>query len=88
MEVKGIPIDARIGPNMLYITNRDKAGFIGALGTVLGDAGVNIATFSLGRASEGGDAIALIEIDGEPGKDVIDRVCQLEHVVMVKAMRF
>ncbi|NQW00919.1 MAG: phosphoglycerate dehydrogenase [Rhodospirillales bacterium] len=88
VEVKGIPIDARIGPNMLYITNRDKPGFIGSLGTVLGDAGVNIATFSLGRASEGGDAIALIEIDGEPGKDVIDRVCELEHVVMVKAMRF
>ena len=88
VEVKGITIDASIGPNMLYITNRDKPGFIGNLGTVLGDAGVNIATFSLGRASEGGDAIALIEIDGEPGKAVIDKVCQLEHVVMVKVMRF
>jgi D-3-phosphoglycerate dehydrogenase len=88
VEVKGITIDASIGPNMLYITNHDKPGFIGNLGTVLGDAGVNIATFSLGRASEGGDAIALIEIDGEPGKAVIDKVCQLEHVVMVKVMQF
>lgn len=88
VEVKGISIDANLGPNMLYITNHDKPGFIGKLGTVLGDAGVNIATFSLGRASEGGDAIALIEIDGEPGKDVIDQVCMLEHVVIVKAMNF
>ncbi len=88
VEIKGIAIDANLGPNMLYITNRDKPGFIGNLGTVLGDAGVNIATFSLGRASEGGDAIALIEIDGTPAKEVIDRVCGLEHVVMVKAMRF
>jgi D-3-phosphoglycerate dehydrogenase len=88
VEVKGISIDASIGPNMLYITNHDKPGFIGNLGTVLGDSGVNIATFSLGRASEGGDAIALIEIDGEPGKAVIDKVCQLEHVVMVKVMQF
>jgi len=88
VEVKGISIDANLGPNMLYITNHDKPGFIGSLGTVLGDAGVNIATFSLGRASEGGDAIALIEIDGEPGEDVIDQVCRLEHVVMVKAMKF
>jgi D-3-phosphoglycerate dehydrogenase len=88
VEVKGISIDASIGPNMLYITNHDKPGFIGNLGTVLGDSGVNIATFSLGRASEGGDAIALIEIDGEPGKAVIDKVCQLEHVVMVKVMKF
>ena len=73
---------------MLYITNHDKPGFIGHLGTVLGNAGVNIATFSLGRAEEGGDAIALIEIDGEPGNTVIDQVRQLDHVVMVKAMQF
>ena len=88
VEVKGISIDASIGPNMLYITNHDKPGFIGHLGTVLGNAGVNIATFSLGRAEEGGDAIALIEIDGEPGNTVIDQVRQLDHVVMVKAMQF
>ncbi|MBC8241668.1 MAG: ACT domain-containing protein [Alphaproteobacteria bacterium] len=43
---------------MLYITNCDKPGLIGALGTTLGDAGINIATFHLGRAEQGGDAIA------------------------------
>lgn len=88
VEIKEIPIDANLGPNMLYITNRDKAGFIGALGATLGDAGVNIATFSLGRASEGGDAIALIEVDGTPPQEVLDKVAALEHVVMVVAMRF
>ncbi len=88
VQIKEIPIDARLGANMLYVTNNDKPGFIGKLGTVLGNAGVNIATFSLGRASEGGNAIALIEVDGEPGADVIQQVCELEHVVMVKAMHF
>jgi D-3-phosphoglycerate dehydrogenase len=88
VEIKGITVDAKLGPNMLFITNRDKAGFIGALGTTLGTAGVNIATFNLGRASEGGDAIALIEIDGAPEPELIDQICALEHVVMVKAMQF
>ncbi len=88
VEIKGITVDANLGPNMLFITNRDKPGFIGALGTALGAAGVNIATFNLGRADEGGDAIALIEIDGKPEQSLIDQICALEHVVMVKAMQF
>ena len=54
--VKGIDLEAEFGPHMLYITNEDKPGFIGALGTVLGNAGVNIATFNLGRVTAGEDA--------------------------------
>jgi len=88
IEVKGIPIDASLGAHMLYITNRDKPGLIGALGTLLGDAGINIATFHLGRADQGGDAIALIEVDEEPSEDVLKQVLALEHVVVAQAMRF
>ncbi|MBT3661683.1 MAG: phosphoglycerate dehydrogenase [Rhodospirillaceae bacterium] len=88
VEIKDIPIDAKLGPNMLYITNRDKPGLIGNLGSVLGDAGVNIATFHLGRADEGGNAIALIEVDGTPPEAVMDAVCELENVVQAIAMRF
>ena len=40
---------------MLYITNEDKPGFVGNLGTTLGDAGINIATFNLGRHKTLGD---------------------------------
>src|SRR3546814_19576722 len=64
VEIKGIDIDAELGPNMLYVTNEDKPGFIGRLGTVLGDAGIHIATFHLGRASAGDDAIRLVELAG------------------------
>jgi len=88
VEIKGIPIDAKLGPNMLYITNCDKPGLIGALGTIMGDAGVNIATFHLGRAEEGGDAIALIEIDGDTPDGVLEQVTALEHVVQAIPMRF
>ena len=88
VEIKGIHIDAKLGPNMLYIANHDKPGLIGALGTVLGEAGVNIATFNLGRASEGGDAIALIEIDGQPPEKVLAEVQSLQHVMHAIPMRF
>ena len=53
---------------MLYITNEDKPGFIGKLGTLLGDAGVNIANFNLGRSAPGADAIALLQVD-EPVRE-------------------
>ena len=87
-EIKGIPIDAMLGKHMLYITNSDKPGLIGALGSLLGDAGINIATFNLGRAEAGGDAIALLEVDEAPSPDILARIQGLEHVKIAQAMRF
>lgn len=88
VEIKGIHIDAKLGPNMLYLANHDKPGLIGALGTILGESGVNIATFNLGRADQGGDAIALIEIDGPPPASVVQKVQNLPHVLHAIPMRF
>ncbi|MFP6748293.1 MAG: NAD(P)-dependent oxidoreductase, partial [Alphaproteobacteria bacterium] len=88
VEIKGIPIDAKLGPNMIYITNEDKPGLIGGLGTLLGDAGINIATFHLGRAEEGGNAIALIETDGPTPAAVLEKITALEQVITAVAMKF
>ena len=88
VEIKGVPIDAKLAPNMLFVTNRDRPGLIGRLGTVLGDAGINIATFNLGRDAPGGNAIALIEIDDAPSEAVLRQVCDLPNVMRVKALRF
>jgi len=88
VEIKGINLEAETAPHMLYITNEDKPGFIGALGTVLGDAGVNIATFHLGRAVPGGDAIALIAVDQPVGADLLRKVRGLPHVVQAKPLAF
>src|SRR5882757_7326220 len=67
VNIKGIRMDAEFGPSMIYITNLDKPGFIGRFSSTLGEAGINIATFHVGREAPGGNAIALIEIDGESG---------------------
>ena len=88
IQVKGINMEAELGPHMLYITNDDKAGFIGNLGATLGDAGVNIATFHLGRVERGGDSIALIEVDEDVPADVLETVRGLPHVNQVKSLSF
>jgi D-3-phosphoglycerate dehydrogenase len=88
IQVKGINIDCELGRHMLYVTNEDKPGFIGALGTALGEGGVNIATFNLGRAEEGGDAIALVEVDGPVPADVLEKVRALPLVKQAKPLAF
>lgn len=88
IQIKGIDMEAELGAHMLYITNVDKPGFIGRLGTLLGDAGVNIATFNLGRDGHGEDAIALVEVDGEISEDVLTRVAKLEGVVHARNLTF
>ena len=87
-EIKGISVEAELGPHMLYVTNQDKPGFIGSLGRALGDAGINIATFHLGRAAPGSDAIALVEVDQAVPAAVLKTVADLPHVVQVKALKF
>src|SRR6202049_3545707 len=88
VSIKGIKMDAEFGPSMLYVTNVDKPGFIGHFASILGDAGINIATFHLGRQSAGGDAISLVEIDGSVPPEVMEKVRKLPHVQRVRALTF
>ncbi|MEQ8708029.1 MAG: phosphoglycerate dehydrogenase [Rhodospirillales bacterium] len=88
VEIKDIDIEAHLAPSMLYITNHDKPGLIGELGKVLGDNGVNIATFHLGRVEVGSNAIALLEIDGIISEDVLKKVRAIKHVVQAKPLKF
>jgi D-3-phosphoglycerate dehydrogenase len=88
VEVKGMELDAAFAPAMLYVNNLDKPGFIGALGVLLGEAGVNIATFNLGRVAAGDDAIALVGIDQTPDDALIAQIRALPHVKEARALRF
>ena len=88
VNIKGIRMDAEFGPSMIYITNQDKPGFIGRFSSTLGEAGINIATFHLGRDAPGGNAIALIEIDGELPQAVLAAVRALPQVQQAKLLRF
>jgi D-3-phosphoglycerate dehydrogenase / 2-oxoglutarate reductase len=88
VNIKGIRMDAEFAPSMLYVTNQDKPGFVGRFATLLAEAGINIATFHLGRESLGGNAIALVEIDGTVPADVLGKVRQIPNVQQVKPLQF
>jgi D-3-phosphoglycerate dehydrogenase len=88
VDVNNIHIEAEVSPHMLYVINDDKPGFIGALGTTLGQAGVNIASFHLGRASAGTDAIALLSLDQPISEDVLAKVEALPHVRQSQTLAF
>ena len=88
IQVKGINMEAEMSPHMLYITNEDKPGFIGRLGTLLGDLKVNIANFNLGRIAEGADAIALINVDSAISEDDLKKIAALQGVKQAKALSF
>jgi D-3-phosphoglycerate dehydrogenase len=88
VEIKGIKVEADFAPHMLYVTNQDKPGFIGRLGATLAEAGLNIATFHLGRAAAGGDAICLVSLDADISETVLARVRAIPLVVQAAALRF
>jgi D-3-phosphoglycerate dehydrogenase len=88
VEVKGMELDAAFSPAMLYVNNLDKPGFIGALGGLLGEAGVNIATFNLGRVTAGEDAVALVGVDQAPDEALLSKIQALPHVKEARALRF
>ena len=88
IQIKGINLDAEIGRYMIYTTNVDIPGTIGTLGTIFGEAGVNIANFHLGRDAPGGNAIALLYLDGPVEKKVLDMLMDSGSFLQVKPMEF
>ena len=88
IQIKGINIDAEIGRHMLYTTNRDEPGIIGTLGRTMGEHGVNIANFTLGRAKAGGEAIALLYVDAPVVPEVIGQLQQTGLFRQVRPLEF
>ena len=88
VEIKDIKIEADFGRYMLYVTNQDKPGFIGRFGATLAGAGINIATFHLGRSEAGGDAICLVSVDEPVPEDVLAMVRTLPLVMQATSLEF
>jgi D-3-phosphoglycerate dehydrogenase len=88
VEVQGISIESDFPQNMLYLRNYDKPGFIGTLGMLMGELNLNIASFHLGRKEAGGEAVALVEIDGSVDKDTLGAIRDLPQIVRADYLRF
>lgn len=88
IEVDGIPVEATPARHMLFIRNQDKPGLVGTVGQTLATNKINIASFHLGRAVEGGDAIALVAVDQSPSNDVVKQLAKLPLMLEVHALHF
>jgi D-3-phosphoglycerate dehydrogenase len=88
VEIKGIQVEADFSRHMLYVTNEDKPGFIARFGALLAEAGINIATFHLGRAAAGGDAICLVSVDEDVPESVLAAVRALPLVKQAATLEF
>ena len=88
VEMFGIGIEADLAGDMLYIVNQDAPGFIGSIGTLLGESGINIGTFHLGRRDAGGEAVLLLSVDSPVPQAVLEKACALPGVKTVRALKF
>ncbi|MBT6037049.1 MAG: phosphoglycerate dehydrogenase [Kordiimonadaceae bacterium] len=88
VQVDDIRLEGELTENMIFATNDDQPGFIGSLGTILGEGNLNVATFNLGRHNAGGRAIALVAVDQHAHADVIAKIKKLDQVRRVKALTF
>lgn len=88
VELFGIMVEADLDGHMLYVVNEDAPGFIGRLGATLGDAGVNIGTFHLGRREAGGEAVLLLSVDEAVTPELIAQVRALPGVKTAMALKF
>ena len=82
--VDGVTVEAPLEGTLIVIRNDDQPGVIGEVGMLLGRHGINIATFALGRGSEG--AVAVVKIDREEAaadpvsKDVLREITEVDAV--------
>src|SRR4051795_5290261 len=88
VNIFGVPIEAELAGQMIYIVNTDAPGFIGALGTRLGENRINIATFGLGRRKQAGEAVALVSVDDPITRDVAAQLGELPGVREVVPLSF
>jgi D-3-phosphoglycerate dehydrogenase len=88
VELFGVKVEADLEGNMLYIVNQDAPGFIGRLGTTLGEADINIGTFHLGRQEAGGVAVLLLSVDTPVPSATLEAIHNLPGVKRAMALRF
>ncbi|HWH22165.1 MAG TPA: NAD(P)-dependent oxidoreductase, partial [Allosphingosinicella sp.] len=88
VDIFGIRVEAELEGEMIYVVNDDAPGFIGRLGTTLGEAGLNIGTFNLGRRKAGEEAVALVSLDSPISGELLDSVKAIPGVRVAKRLRF
>ena len=90
LHIDGIDVEAPLERDLIYLRNRDVPGVIGKVGTILGEAEINIADFSLGRRGSEAterEAIAVVHVDGAVPEGVLKKLEKIAAVQQAKAVR-
>lgn len=88
VSVDGIPVESQLEKHILFIRNEDKPGVIGRLGTILGDSGINIGSFVLGRSAESDHAVGVVNTDSEIPESVLETIRQLPEIRFARLITF
>ncbi len=80
VEINGYRVDAVPTGHMLVAPHQDRPGIIGKVGTLMGQAGINIATMQVGRKTQGGQAVMVLGTDAPLSPDLLDAICQIEGI--------
>ena len=83
VQIDGYRVDVRPEGIILVTRSHDRPGFIGRVGTLLGEHGINIATWRTGRSEPGGLAISFISVDSDVPEEVINTILEFELVMKV-----
>jgi D-3-phosphoglycerate dehydrogenase len=86
--INDVTLEAGLTSRMLFVRNEDKPGFIGRLGTKLGEAKVNIANFNLGRAKPNAHAVCLVSVDTDIPAAILEDIKKMPGVVGVNLVKF
>jgi D-3-phosphoglycerate dehydrogenase / 2-oxoglutarate reductase len=86
-QINDFRIEAIPRGHMLVMHNRDVPGVIGRIGTILGDRGINISAFHLGRRERGGEAMAVIQVDARAGEQTLESLRSLKDILMVREIK-
>ncbi|MGH7755823.1 MAG: ACT domain-containing protein, partial [Vulcanimicrobiaceae bacterium] len=79
-------IDAVPGGTMLITKHRDVPGMVGKVGTILGEARINISAMQVSRESAGGDAIMILATDRRADADALKRIRAVPGIASVRAI--
>ena len=88
VNIEGVPIEVALQPNMVFIRNDDQPGMIGDLGTLLGQEGLNIADFRLGRKDETSGAICLVALDAPVNDEVFGKIQSQQSITSAMRLNF
>ncbi len=88
VRMDSVPVEAALSPFMLLVHNNDKPGMIGALGTTLYEAGINIADFRLGRVGAGQTAVALVAVDTPVSDDLLTKLKAIPQITNIQRLVF